>query len=240
MIAFLPLAVLAGALSFSSPCCLPLIPSYLAYISGLPVSDLGRQEARRVTLRAALLFVAGFTVVFTSLGVFVGLLGGQVTARIPAVTRVAGVGMVLLGLATMGILRLPFLLREKRLDLARLPRGPRAAFLVGMAFAFGWVPCYGFVLAAIFGWAAASETALWGGLLLAFYSVGLGLPFVALALAFNRARSSLQWLRRNGRRIELTGGAMLIGVGVLFATGAWNRFFVPLQRAFGRLGWPPI
>ncbi|HUP68463.1 MAG TPA: cytochrome c biogenesis protein CcdA [Acidimicrobiales bacterium] len=237
----LPLvAVVAGTISFSSPCCLPLISGYLSYISALPVSELGRREARAVTLRAALLFVAGFTVVFTALGVSFALVGSALLRNVPLIVRISGVGMIAMGFAMMGLLRIPWLLRERRFDLARVPTGPRFAFLLGMAFAFGWTPCIGPVLATLLATAAATQTAAWGAVLLVFYSLGLGLPFIALALGFQRARGSLDWLRRHGRGIEAVGGAMMVGVGILFVSGAWRSFFIPLQRTFARLGWPPI
>jgi cytochrome c-type biogenesis protein len=145
-----------------------------------------------------------------------------------------------MGLAMMGVLRVPFLYRERRVDMTRIRRGPKGAFPLGMAFAFGWAPCIGPVLATILAAAAATQTVVWGGVLLVLYSLGLGIPFIALALGFSRARGSLAWLRRHGRHIEVLGGAMLVGVGILFASGAWRSFFIPLQRTFARLGWPPI
>ena len=237
----LPLfALVGGMISFTSPCCLPLLPGYVSYISGLPVSELGRAQARALTLRAALLFVAGFTLVFTVLGVAAGLLGSLVVRELPLVMDIAGAGMIVLGLAMAGVLRIPWLYRERRFALHRLPTGPKAAFGVGMAFAAGWTPCIGPVLATILATAAATRTAAWGALLLALFSVGLGLPFIGLALGLNRARGSLAWLRRHGRAIEVLGGLLLVGVGVLFVTGAWRSFFVPLQREFARFGWPPV
>ena len=237
----LPLtAVVAGFVSFSSPCCLPLIPGYLSYVSGLPVAELGRREGRALTLRASMLFVAGFTVVFSALGVSVALIGPALLRRLPVIIQVSGVVIIVMGLAMMGLLRVPVLQREKRLDLARVQVGPRGAFLMGAAFAFGWTPCIGPVLATILTAAAATNTAPWAAVLLALYSLGLGLPFVALGLGFQRARGALDWLRRHGRAIEVLGGAALVAVGVLFLTGAWRSFFVPLQRTFARLGWPPI
>ena len=235
-----PLAVMAGAVSFSSPCCLPLIPGYLSYISGLPVSDLGVREARAVTLRAALAFVAGFTLVFTVLGVSFTIVGSALLRHLPLIVRIAGVGIIAMGLAMMGVLRLPFLYRERRMEMTRIRRGPKGAFPLGMAFAFGWAPCIGPVLATILAAAAATQTVAWGAILLVLYSLGLGIPFIALALGFSRARGSLAWLRRHGRHIEVLGGAMLVGVGLLFVSGAWRSFFIPLQRTFAKLGWPPI
>lgn len=237
----LPLVALgAGVISFSSPCCLPLIPGYLSYVSALPVSELGEREARAVTLRAAILFVAGFTLVFTALGVSFALVGSVLVGNKPVILQIAGLGIIVMGLATIGVLRLPFLYRERRFDLTKVPRGPAAAFPFGMAFAFGWVPCLGPVLTTIYAAAAASETAAWGAFLLVLYSLGLGLPFIALALGFNRMRGSLEWLRRNTRRVEVTGGVMMVGLGGLFVTGRWETFFTPLQTWFARLGWPPI
>ena len=237
----LPLfAVVAGLISFSSPCCLPLLPGYLSYVSALPVSELGDRQARMVTLRAALLFVAGFTVVFTVLGVVAQLLGSVFLANGGPVVRWFGVPIIILGLSTMGVLRLPFLMKERRIDLARVPRGTAWAFPMGMAFAAGWAPCLGPVLATIYATAAVSGTAVWGAILLILYSIGLGVPFVALALGFNRAQRSLGWLRRNGRRIEVAGGALLVVVGLLFVTGRWQGYFQPLQRWFAEHGWPPV
>ena len=234
------LAVAAGVISFSSPCCLPLIPGYLSYVSALPVSELGQRQARSVLLRAALLFVGGFTAVFTLLGVGVTIFGSLLLRNKDVVVRVFGVVIILLGLATLGVLRIPVLLRERRLDLARVPRGPVWAFPMGMAFAAGWAPCIGPVLATILATAAVSGRAAWGALLLALYSVGLGVPFVLLALGFGRAQRSLAWLQKRARSIEVAGGMLLIVVGLLFVTGRWQSLFIPLQRWFSRLGWPPV
>jgi cytochrome c-type biogenesis protein len=237
----LPLvAVVAGAISFSSPCCLPLVPGYLSYMSALPVSSLGHGEARRATLRAALLFIGGFTTVFTLLGIGASAAGTLFLRNQDTIVRWFGTVIVVLGLSTMGLLRVPMLLRERRLDLARVPRGPAWAFPMGMAFAAGWAPCVGPVLATILATASVSGTAIWGGILLALYSLGLGIPFVLLALGFNRAQRSLRWLRLHGRHIELFGGALLTVVGMLFIAGQWQELFRPMQRWFADFGWPPI
>jgi cytochrome c-type biogenesis protein len=239
--ALLPLvAVVAGVISFSSPCCLPLVPGYLSYVSALPVADLGEREARRVTLRAALLFVGGFTTVFTALGVGASALGSVLLRNQDELTRWFGVVIILLGLSTMGLLRVPFLLREKRLDLARVPRGPAWAFPMGMAFAIGWTPCIGPVLATIVATASISGTAIWGGVLLALYSFGLGIPFIVLAMGWNRAHRSVRWLRDHGMAVERAGGMLLVFVGVMFVSGRWQELFRPLQRWFAETGWPPI
>ena len=234
------LAVVAGVVSFSSPCSLPLVPGYLAYMSALPLSELGTTSARKTALRASLMFVAGFTVVFTALGASFALIGSVLLRNVDWITRVAGAGIVIMGLGMLGVLKIPFLLQERRYDLSKLARGPRAAFPLGMAFAFGWTPCIGPILATILALAGASGTVATGAGLLALYSLGLGIPFVALAVWYQRATRSMAWLRRNGRRLELAGGSMLLLVGVMFMSGAWNALFIPLQRTFARLGWPPI
>lgn len=233
-------ALLAGLVSFASPCCLPLVPGYLSYMSALPVQELGGAAARRTTLRASLLFVAGFTVVFTALGVAASALGTVLLRNQDGLVRVLGVPIIVLGLVTIGLVRIPALGREGRLDLARVPRGPAWAFPLGMAFAAGWAPCIGPILATILATASASGSATWGAVLLALYSLGLGLPFVALALGFDRARSSLSWLRRHGDAVERVGGVLLVTVGVLFVTGRWMPMFRPMQRWFADVGWPPI
>lgn len=234
------LAIGAGVISFSSPCCLPLLPGYVSYITALPTSQLSVKESRATTLRASLAFVAGFTLVFTALGVASAFFGSYVLQVLPTIVRVMGVGIIVLGLSMMGLLRVPFLMRERRFDMTRLPRGTRGAFGVGVAFAAGWTPCIGPVLAVILATAAGTRTVAWGALLLILYSLGLGLPFIALALGLDRARRSVEWLRRHGRHIEVVGGALMVAVGILFVTGTWEAWFRPLQRIFARYGWPPV
>ncbi len=237
----LPLAAFAaGVVSFSSPCCVPLVPAYLSYVSALPVSDLERAHARRLTTRATALFVAGFTLVFTVLGVSFAFVGATFSRQVPLILKAAGVLIIIAGLAMAGVLRIPVLARERRLDLARLPSGTKGAFPLGMAFGFGWTPCIGPVLATVLTASSATQTAAWGAFLLVCYSLGLGLPFIGLAIGFQHARGSLEWLRRHSRSIERVGGVALALVGVLFVSGLWRSFFLPLQREFARFGWPPI
>jgi len=234
------LAIVAGFVSISSPCVLPLIPGYISYITALPVPELGTAPAKRTALRASLLFVAGFTLVFTALGAGFALVGSVLLRNADTITRIAGLGIIAMGMAMIGWLRLPGFYRERRFDRQRIARGPGSAFPLGMAFGFGWTPCIGPILGTILAVAGATQTAGWGAALLTLYSLGLGIPFVLAAVWFQKAHSTLDWLRRNGRRIELAGGSMLIIVGVLFTTGIWQAIFIPLQRVFARLGWPPI
>lgn len=233
-------AVAAGIISFSSPCCVPLVPGYLSYISALPVGHLPTPQARRITLLAAAGFVAGFTLVFTALGVAVSFAGAALLQHQDNIVRGFGFVIIVLGLSTMGVLRIPTLARERRVDLARVPRGPAWSVPMGMAFAAGWTPCVGPVLATVLATASVAGTAWWGGVLLALYSVGFGLPFIALALGIGRAQRSLGWLRVNGHHVERVGGVLLVVVGVLFVSGRWVPLFRPMQAWFARYGWPPV
>jgi cytochrome c-type biogenesis protein len=178
--------------------------------------------------------------VFTALGASLAFIGSALLANIPLIVRIAGVGIIVMGLAMLGVFKLPFLHREWRPSVGQRLRGPKGAFPLGMAFAFGWVPCIGPVLATILATAASTQTAPWGAVLLALYSLGLGIPFVAMGLWFQRLRRTVGWLQRHARRIEQVAGVLLVGVGLLFVSGAWRTIFIPLQRAFAEFGWPPI
>ncbi|MDQ3570249.1 MAG: cytochrome c biogenesis CcdA family protein [Actinomycetota bacterium] len=239
--ALLPvLALAAGLVSITSPCCLPLIPGYVSYVSSLPNRGLHDGDGRRVALRASLLFVLGFTLVFSVMGATASALGSLLLRNVPTLTRAAGVVIIAMGLAALGLLRLPFVQRELRVDLGRLREGPAGAVPLGMAFAFGWTPCIGPVLAGVLSLAASGNSVVVGTALLAVYSLGLGIPFVAMALGYHRLEGSVAFLRRHGRGIERLGGALLVAVGVGYVTGTWSRLFIPLQGWFTRLGWPPI
>lgn len=237
----LPLvAVAAGILSFSSPCCLPLLPTYVSYMTGLSPAVAAGRDRRRLA-RAAWSFVAGFTIVFTAFGALAGLSGTVLARQLPTVTRLSGAAIVVMGLAMLGLLRIPLLWRQGRfvqLDRAAHHRG--SAVLLGAAFAAGWSPCIGPILATILATAATTETVGWGMVLLALYSLGLGLPFVALALGLNRAQRSVGWLRRHGLVVERLAGLLLVTIGTLMVSGEWLVLLRPLQRSLARLGWPPI
>ena len=232
-------AVVAGFVSITSPCCLPLLPGYVSYVSSLP-SDDARRGRRSVAVRAALLFVLGFTIVFTALGATASSLGVLLLANLQTLTRVAGVFIIVLGLTALGVLRLPFLQREFRADLGRLRSGPAGAVPLGMAFAFGWTPCIGPVLAGVLALAASGGSLAAGAALLALYSFGLGIPFVAIAAGYERLDRSIAFFRRHGRGIERVGGVFLVVVGVGYLTDTWARLFIPMQGWFAEFGWPPI
>lgn len=233
-----PLAFLAGVLSITAPCCLPLIPGYLSYVSGVAGGEGAGRRSR--VLGAAGLFVAGFAVIFTALGAAASVLGAFLLGALPTFLKIAGVFVILMGLSMLGVLRLPFLHREKRLDLRRVRSGPAGAFPLGMAFAFGWTPCIGPVLATILTAAAATRSAASGAGLLAIYSLGMGVPFMLMALAYTRQGKAAGFFKRHAMFIERAGGGLMITMGVLLITGQWTRMFVPLLRLFSRTGWPPI
>ncbi len=232
-------ALAAGFVSFASPCCLPLVPGYLAYVSGVPGSTNSEPGRRRATV-AALGFVAGFTLVFTILGVTAGTFGQLLLEHRAAVDRTAGIIIIVMALSTLGVLRIPAFNRERRFSLAKVPQGPRWSVPLGMAFAAGWTPCIGPVLAGILATAASSHTAASGAALLTFYGLGLGIPFIALAFGFDRAHRSFGWLRRHVRAVERFGGTLLLITGTLYLTGVWTELFRPLQRWFAARGWPAL
>jgi cytochrome c-type biogenesis protein len=234
------LALVAGVVSFTSPCCLPLMPGYVAYVSGVAADGDGSVLVRRRVLGAALLFVLGFATVFTLLGAGASVAGAFLLRNRLVIEKVGGAFVIAMGLVTMGLLRIPFLYREARLDLRRIRTGPLGAVPLGMAFAIGWTPCIGPVLAGILTAAATTGTAWTGAGLLFMYSLGLGIPFLLLAWGQARATRAFGWFRRHGRAIERVGGAVLLLMGVLMITGRWTRLFIPLIRWFARSGWPPI
>jgi len=235
------LALVAGIVSITSPCCLPLMPGYLAFVSGTTGSeDVGTVAVRSRVVGSALLFVLGFALVFTALGAGFSVFGDQLIARRQFLIRIAGVFIIVMGLVTAGVLRIPFLYRELRMDLRRVRPGPGGAIPLGMAFAIGWTPCIGPVLAGILTAAATADGAWSGAGLLFVYSLGLGIPFVLLAFGYARANRAFSWLRRHSRSVELVGGGVLVAMGLLMITGQWLRLFTPLIRLFSRSGWPPV
>lgn len=233
------LALLAGVISFTSPCCLPLMPGYVSFIGGVANGGDGR-VAVRSTMRAATLFVAGFAITFTLMGVGASVLGANILQHRQGLTKIAGMFVIAMGLVSMGVLRIPFLQRELRPGLARARPGVTGALPLGVAFAIGWTPCIGPVLAAILTAAATSHGAVRGGALLLVYSLGLGIPFLLLARGYVGSGRVFTWLRRHGRAVERIGGGLLITMGILMITGMWLRLFTPVLRFFSTSGWPPV
>lgn len=234
------LAFVAGIVSFTSPCCLPLMPGYVAYVSGTAAGPEGGVAVRSRVLGSALLFIVGFAAIFTAMGAGASAIGPLIVRNRIVLERVAGLLVVFMGLLTIGIVRVPILMRETGIDLRRVRPGPLGAVPLGMAFAVGWTPCVGPVLASILAAAATTRTAWAGAGLLFVYALGLGIPFLLLAWGHARASTAFSWLRRHGRTIEVFGGTVLIAMGVLMLTGQWTRLFTPLIRWFVQNDWPPI
>lgn len=209
------LAFIAGLVSFISPCVLPLVPVYLSFVSGVSVEQLGRE--RRLLIVVSLFFVAGFTVVFMVLGAGAGGIGRLLIQHRRELAIVAGAFIAFSGLVVAGVVRLP----ERAVALAPRAGGPGGAFLTGAALAIGWTPCVGYVLGAILSMAATSSSALSGALLLFVYSVGLGVPFVLAALAFDWLMARLAAIKRHYRAVQVTAGSVLVVVGVLLMFGVF-------------------
>ncbi len=229
LIAAAPIALLAGLVSFFSPCILPLLPGYLSYVSGQAVQDLGRESRSRVVLGAAL-FVAGFSVTFMSYGLAFGAVGYRLIEHQRTVNIVLGVVTILMGLAFMG--RVPVL--ERRAAPRFTPRvGLAGAPLLGLLFGVGWTPCLGPTLTAVLSLSLTEASATRGSLLTAFYCLGLGVPFLTAAIAYRRTLSAAAWARSHQRGLALTAGGSMIVVGVLLITGAWQDLVNSLQGLIG-------
>ena len=229
------LAFLAGLVSFLSPCVLPLVPSYLTFVTGMTVDELtqsGRDSARRHAMLHSALFVLGFSLVFMALGATATVLGATLRRALPLVQQIGGVAIVLFGLYMLGVLRLPWLMRERRMHLASKPAGKAGTVLVGVAFGAGWTPCVGPVLASILLYAGMKATMAKGMLLLGAYALGLGVPFFIAAVGLNWYLAGAQRVKRWLRPIEITAGALLVVVGVLLFSG---RFTV-LSNFFAGFG----
>lgn len=225
-------AACAGLVSFASPCVVPLVPGYISYLAGIVGGDVGRDGVKkgsrgRVAL-AALLFVAGFTVIFVLATATVFGAISFLTLSATTLQRVGGVVTIVMGLAFMGLI--PALNRDTRLTPKKLSTWIGAP-LLGAVFALGWTPCLGPTLAAIISVAAGTEgvTALRGVLLIVFYCLGLGVPFVLVALGSAGAMRGIDVLRRHSRTIQIIGGILLVAVGVALVTGLWARFIGWIQ-----------
>lgn len=231
----------AGLLSFLSPCVLPLVPPYLCFIGGLTLDQLTEQRAAdRVAARrvfvAALAFVLGFSTVFVALGATASLIGQAVATYYDLLSKIAGVVIIILGLHFLGLFKIALLHREARFHPESRPAGILGAYVVGLAFAFGWTPCVGPVLAAILFVAGAEESAIQGGLLLAVYSLGIGLPFLAAALAVRPFMGFMARFRRYLGIMEKVMGGLLVATGVLFLTGTMSEISYWILEAFPALG----
>lgn len=226
LLAALAVSLVAGLVSFVSPCVVPLVPGYLGYVSGMAGAGATGKASRPRLVLGAILFVLGFTAVFVVLGVAFGALGAQLHAQIDIVTRVLGVLIIVLGFVFMGAI--PFMQVERRFHVT--PRaGLVGAPLLGIAFGLGWTPCLGPTLAAVYTLGLSEATQGRGVALAIAYSLGLGVPFVALAIFMERSARVLGWLRKHRLALMRVGGAMLIVLGTMLVTGLWSSFTGMLQ-----------
>jgi cytochrome c-type biogenesis protein len=234
------LAVLvAGMLSFLSPCVLPLVPPYLVYLTGTSLERLADAEpeprVRREAFSAAVLFVLGFATVFIALGAGASVIGAVLRAYSNELAVLAGLAIIAMGLHFLGLTPIAWLTREKRFAVAK-PVGLWGAYLMGLAFAFGWTPCIGPILAAVLALAAAETTVLKGVGLLGVYSLGLGIPFVIAAIAVEPFAAFLARFRAHVGFVEKAMGGLLVLTGIAFLTGAVSQVSYWLLDAFPMLG----
>jgi cytochrome c-type biogenesis protein len=228
-------ALVAGIISFLSPCVLPLVPPYVVYLTGASVEHVASGEthttSRRAVMVAALMFVLGFTTVFVALGASASVVGALVRAWSAELAIVAGIIIIVMGMHFLGLTRIRFLMREGRLGMAK-PIGLWGAYAMGLAFAFGWTPCIGPILAAILAVAASEATVAKGAGLLAVYSAGLGIPFLIAAFAVEWFAALFARFRRQLVNVERAMGVLMIVTGVAFLTGTITHASIWLLETF--------
>lgn len=233
------IALFAGLLSFLSPCVLPIVPPYLAYMGGISMGEMrGNEQARRRVILPAAFFVLGLSTIFLLLGFTASAFGAFFLQNQVMFSRISGVIVLIFGLHFLGVFRIPVLERDIRLDAGDKGGSAFGAYLLGLAFAFGWTPCIGPQLGAILSLAAQEGSLSRGTLLLAIYALGLGLPFLFAALFIERSMGLMTRLKRHMKLIERCMGILLLVVGLALLTGAFTNFSWWLLEAFGNLGIP--
>ncbi|MBF0447692.1 MAG: sulfite exporter TauE/SafE family protein [Magnetococcales bacterium] len=232
-------ALLAGLLSFVSPCVLPLVPAYISFMTGVSVDQLRKGSDREVATAAALhslFFVLGFSTVFIALGASASLIGQVLLANMEIFSKVGGALIVLFGLHYVGLFKIGFLNMDARFNLQEKPPGLWGAYLIGLAFAFGWTPCVGPILATILALAGGQDSIWQGVSLLSVYSLGLGIPFILAGLAINSFLHFFTRIRAHLHKIEITSGVLLIVVGVMIFMGDFSKLSILLIEWFPVLG----
>src|SRR3954451_20667487 len=234
----IPAALIAGLVSFLSPCVLPLVPPYLIYLTGATIEHVNNDEAaqasKRAVMAAAGMFVLGFTTVFVALGASASFIGGLIRAWSAQLSILAGIVIIIMGLHFLGLTRIGLLMREGRLT-APKPVGLWGAYVMGLAFAFGWTPCIGPILAAILSVAAAEATVTKGAGLLAVYSAGLGIPFLIAALMIEQFSALFARMKRHLLIVERVMGVLMVITGIGFLTGAVSNVSIWLLETFPAL-----
>lgn len=235
------IAFSAGLISFISPCVLPLVPPYLSYLAGISLDQLtdeGKAEkgAAKKVFFAALAFVLGFSTVFVALGATASIIGQTLTQYLDTLSVIAGIIVLIMGLHFLGVFRISMLYREARVHVDRKPAGPGGAYLIGLAFAFGWTPCVGPVLSAILFVAGAEDSVMNGATLLFAYSLGIGIPFLAAALFAGPFMKFMGRFRKYIGTVEKVMGGFLVITGILFITGMMSTMAYWLLEAFPALG----
>ena len=220
-------AFAAGIVSFLSPCVLPLVPGYISIVSGISLEQLQSEERdsglTRLVVFNSLFFIVGFSVTFIALGASATFLGQFIMAQMGVLYRLAGMVIIIFGLHLTGLVKIPFLYQDKRFHNVDKPRGMFGAFVLGLAFAFGWTPCIGPILAGILTFASTKETVGEGILLLTVYSAGLGLPFLLTSLGLNKFLSFYGRFKKHFHTVEVVSGVLVITVGVLILTNNFTR-----------------
>lgn len=229
-------AFLAGLLSFISPCVLPIVPPYLAWLAGVSFDRLkdakpGAAERRQIVL-SAILFVLGFTTVFVGLGATASVVGKTIAQYFDVLSIIAGIIIIMMGLHFLGVFRIALLYREARVQVEQKPAGLVGAYILGLAFAFGWTPCVGPILAAILFIAGSEGSAGQGAILLGAYSLGIGIPFILAAVFASRFLDWAMRFRRHLRKVEIALGLFLVATGLLFITGQMSKISYWLLETF--------
>jgi cytochrome c-type biogenesis protein len=234
----IPAALIAGLVSFLSPCVLPLVPPYLVYLTGATIEHIESDEkasaSRRAVMLSAALFVLGFSTVFVMLGASASLIGGLIRAWSAELSILAGIVIIVMGLHFLGLTRIGLLMREGRLPIPK-PVGLWGAYVMGLAFAFGWTPCIGPILAAILSIAAAEATVAKGAGLLAVYSAGLGIPFLIAAFMVEQFSALFMRMRGHLINVERAMGVLMIVAGIGFLTGSVSSLSIWLLETFPSL-----
>ncbi|MEE8351465.1 MAG: cytochrome c biogenesis protein CcdA [Rhodospirillales bacterium] len=231
----------AGILSFLSPCVLPLVPPYLCFLGGVSLEQLSDDDASdpavmRGVLLSALVFVLGFSTIFVGLGATASTFGQFIGDYLDVLAQAAGAVIIVLGLHFMGVFKIPILYREARFHAERRPAGLIGPYIIGLAFAFGWTPCVGPVLAAILMVAGSDASVSYGSSLLAVYSAGLGIPFLLAAIAMKPFLSFMNRFKKHMKTVERVIGGLLVGTGILFLTGSMSDIAFWILETFPSLG----